>query len=171
MRTRTRTRTNFGGRSMKTQNPPSPFWRMLKTLSVYLRTPEYVRSHKNCIVYPKFGDSAAVHFKVQYSPYSTTVRFIRTSITLPGTVLYTWHIRTRYQEHSGMSYMVPGILPVFIYRTFQGCVLQGTYRTYPGYLPRVLPYKELLYVCRTFIPVPGTSVSSVRHSYTSPELL
>ena len=105
MRTRTRMRTNFGGRSMKTQNPPSPFWRMLKTLSVYLRTPEYVRSHKNCIVHPKFGDSAAVHYKVQYSPYFTTVRIVRTSITLPGTVLYTWHIRTRYQEYSGTSYI------------------------------------------------------------------
>ena len=123
MRTRTRMRTNFGGRSMKTQNPPSPFWRMLKTLSVYLRTPEYVRSHKNCIVYPKFGDSAAVHYKVQYSPYFTTVRIIRTSITLPGTaVLYTWHIRTVRR----IWYLV------FVYRIFQGCVLQGTYRTYPG---------------------------------------
>ena len=105
MRTRTRMRTNFGGRSMKTQNPPSPFRRMLKTLSVYLRTPEYVRSHNNCIVYPKFEDSAAVHYKVQYIPYFTTVRIIRTSITLPGTVLYTWHIRTRYQV-PGKIYLV-----------------------------------------------------------------
>ena len=157
MRTSTRMRTNSGGRSMKTQNPPSPFWRMLKTLSAYLRAPEYVHSHKNCIVYPKFGDSAAVHYKVQYSPYFTTVRIIRTSITLRSTVLYTWHIRTRYQEYSGTSYMVPGILPVFIYRIFQGCVLQGTYRTYPCIYPGYYPTKNFC--------------MSVGHSYPCPELL
>ena len=155
----------------KTRRPPSGVCSRHFRYTFVLRS-MYVHT-KNCIVYPKFGDSAAVHYKVQYSPYFTTVRIIRTStsITLPGTVLYTWHIRTRYQEYSGTSYMVPGILPVFIFRIFQGCVLQGTYRTYPGYLPRVLPYKELLYVCGTFIPVPGTSVSSVRHPYTYPELL
>ena len=54
------------GPQYENAKPAVPFWRMLKALSVYLRTPEYVRSHKNCIVYPKFGDSAAVHYKVQY---------------------------------------------------------------------------------------------------------
>ena len=42
---------------------------------------------------------------------------------------------------------------------------------YPGCLPRVLPYKNFCEICRTFIPVPGTSVSSARHSYPYPELL
>ena len=145
MRTRTRTRTNFGGRSMKTQNPPSPFWRMLKTLSVYLRTPEYVRSHKNCIVYPKFGDSAAVHYKVQYSPDFTTVRIKRTSITLPGTALYTWHIRTRCQVPGKIRRI--GYLACYRYlftEFFKLVFFRVRTEPYPGYLPRVLPYKELL---------------------------
>ena len=54
---------------------------------------------------------------------------------------------------------------------------------YPGYLPRVIPYnargiyrgyypaKNFCKFCRTFIPVPRTCVSSVRHSYPYPELL
>ena len=66
---------------------PSPFWRMLKTLSVYLRTPKYARSHKNCIVCPKFGDSAAVHYKVQYSQYFTGRCSVTIFLTdLDGTV-------------------------------------------------------------------------------------
>ena len=91
----------------------------------------------------------------QYVSY-VRVYLYRALFCIPGTYVP----RTRYLVK--YTYMVPGILPVFIYRIFQGCVLQGTYRTYPGYLPRVLPYKKLLYVCRTFIPVPETFVSSVR---------
>ena len=138
---------------------------MLKTLSVYLD----VHSHKNCIVCPKIWDSAAVHYKVQYSPYFTSIRIIRTSITLPGTVLYTWHIRTRYQ--------VPGKIYV-VYGTwhFTGIYLPSfsslcsffRVRTEPyprGIYPGYCPTKNFCKFCRTFIPVPGNSVSSVRHSY------
>ena len=35
-------------------------------------------------------------------------------------------------------------------------------KPYPGYLLRVLPYKNFCNFCRTLIPVPGTSGSSVR---------
>ena len=38
---------------------------------------------------------------------------------------------------------------------------------YPGYYPT----KKFCEFCRTFIPVPGTSGSYVRHSYPYPELL
>ena len=40
-----------------------------------------------------------------------------------------------------------------------------------GIYPRYYPTKNLCKFCRALIPVPGTSVSSVRHSYPYPELL
>ena len=137
--------------------------------------PIYVHSHKNCIVCPNFWDrAAALHNKVQYSAYfTTTERIIRTNITLPGTVVYTWHIRTRYR--------VPGkIYQYVVYGTwyFTGIYLPIILRLCSvGTIPEVFtPYYRTKNFCifctrRTFITVPGTCVSSVRHSYTYPELL
>ena len=48
-----------------TKNPPSPFWRMLKTLSVYIRTPEYVRSHKTASSTPNL--ETALQYITKYS--------------------------------------------------------------------------------------------------------
>ena len=41
---------------------------------------------------------------------------------------------------------------------------------YPGIYSGYYPTNNLCKFCRTFIPVPGTSVSSVRHSYPYPQL-
>ena len=41
----------------------------------------------------------------------------------------------------------------------------------PGIYPGYYPTKNSCKFCRTFIPVPGTSVSSRRHLYPYPELL
>ena len=41
---------------------------------------------------------------------------------------------------------------------------------YPGYLPGYYPTKNFCKFCRTFIPVPRTSVSSVQLSYPYPNI-
>ena len=53
-------------------------------------------------------------------------------------------------------------------RLLQGCVLQVTYRTVPGGNTRT---RHFCGFCKRFIPVPGTSVSSVRFSYPYQQLL
>ena len=128
----------------------------------------YVHSHKNCVVCPKIlrQRCSTLQSTIVYSPYFTSVRIIRTSITLPGTVLYTWHIRTRYQVPGKIyqvkytSYMAPGILPAFICRIFQACVLSL------GYVQN-----HTRGVFTPGIALQRTSVSSVGHSYPCPEIL
>ena len=125
--------------------------------------PIYVHSHKNCIVCPNFWDrAAALHNKVQYSAYFTTTEcIIRTNITLPGTVVYTWHIRTRYRVPGKIyQYVVYGTwyftgiyLPNIARLCSSGYAQNHTRGIYPGYYPT----KNL---CMT-----------VGHSYSCPELL
>ena len=149
----------------------------------------YVHSHKNCIVCPKFY-RAAVHYKVPYSPYFTSVRVIRTSIPLPGTVLYTWHIRTTYQVPGkiyvhGTWYFTGIYLPNISRLCFLGYVQNHTRGIYPGYYPTknfCMSARDFCKFCtnihtctRNFCklgtPMPQIPGVWVQHFYTCPKLV
>ena len=132
--------------------------RMLKTLSVYLRTPEYVRSHKNCIVYTPNLETA-LQCITKYS-----IARIYNSTYHTYEYNFTGHCFV-YLTH---TYQVPGTLRYVVYGTwyFTGIYLPNISRLCSSGYVQNIPG-----VFTPGITVQRASVSSVGHSHPYPELL